>query len=82
MEVVVTKDQLEKARACRVYLDSPNWDHGREALVYPDWAEAVRRLLSTRAGVTHLDFLVASALVPMTRDEFKAAREAKRSGGG
>lgn len=77
MEVVITLEQLRKARACRVYLDSPDWNHDREALVYSNWGETVQRLLSTRAGVTYLDFLVTSGLVPMTRDEFKAARVAR-----
>lgn len=78
-EVVITKDRLEEARACRVYLDSPEWDKEREALVYTDWDATVRRLMSAREGMAYLDFLVARELVPMTKDTFQAMRSALRT---
>lgn len=78
MEVVVTKDQLEKASACRVYLESPEWDKERQALVYPDWEATVKRLLSTRAGMSYLSFLVTYGLVPMTKEQLKAAKKENR----
>lgn len=78
MEVVVTKDQLQANRACGVYLDSPEWDKEREALVYSDWSATVERLLSTRPGTMYLDFLVVKGLVPMTVAEFNAAKNSRR----
>lgn len=75
--VVITLAELEASpKACDVYLRSPEWDAERQALVYPDWSATVARLLSTRAGITWLDYLVKRGLVPMTRDEFNAARKA------
>lgn len=76
MEVVITKDRLMAARACRKsYLNSPEWDAEREALVYANWDATAKRLLSTKDGIVYLDFLVANGLVPMTREQFKAARK-------
>jgi hypothetical protein len=83
MKVVVTKAQLDGSdrppgvgalRACRVYLKSPEWDSGQQALVYADWEETSKRLLSSHAGTGYLDWLVTHQLVPMTREEFVAAR--------
>jgi len=72
-QVVITKNQLDGSHACPVYLDSPEWDEGRKALVFADWDVAVARMLSSRPGTTYLSFLVAKKLVPMTMDEFAAA---------
>jgi len=78
MQVVITKDQLEKSSACLVYLDSPEWDTSRQALVYSDWEKTVERLMSTRAGTTYLDFLVVRKLVPMTTAELAQKRQVAR----
>ena len=80
MQVVITKAQLESAKACDRYLKSPEWDEHEEMLVYSDWDATVERLLSTRFGMGYLGFLVSKGLVPMTTAEFKAARDARRSG--
>jgi hypothetical protein len=75
MQVVIPKAKLEEASPCRDYfLDSPDWNG--EALVYANWEETVRRLLSTRKGTVQLNWLVDNGLVPMTSEEFVAARAA------
>lgn len=76
MEVIVTKDQLRGT--CGVHINSPEWNSEQEALVYRDWDATVTRLLSTREGTAHLDALVAKKIVPMTKDEFIAARKSRR----
>lgn len=82
MQVVITKDQLEKAEPCTPnYLTSPEWNG--EALVYNDWKATVQRLASTRAGLLQLNWLVTKKLVPMSEAEFvevKRASRAKRMG--
>jgi hypothetical protein len=78
-EVVITKDQLEAGGPCQPFhLKSPEWDEEREALVYEDWEATVKRLSSTKDGLTQLGWLVAHNLVPMTRLEFRAVRKAKQ----
>jgi hypothetical protein len=79
MQVVITEGQLKASAACPVYLDSPEWDHEQNALVYADWSATVERLFSTRAGTGYLQFLVSRELVPMTAEEFKTAHAARRS---
>lgn len=79
MRVVVPKEKLEQAKACKAYLKSPEWNG--EALLYSDWSKTVERLLSTRAGTTYLGFLVARGLVPMTKEELIEARHAARAAG-
>lgn len=76
MQVIITRAELVAARACDVYLTSPEWNG--EALVYSDWNATVMRLLSNRISSRYLDFLVARKLVPMTTEEFIAARNALR----
>jgi hypothetical protein len=76
MQVVITEAQLKSG--CDVYLKSPEWDPEQRALVYIDWAATVERLLSTRSGTAYLDSLVSRGFVPMTKDEFIAARKAHR----
>ena len=73
MQVVVTRAQLDEHKACPRYATSPNWNG--EALVYPDWDQAVDRLLSTPDGIDRLGWLVVHELVPMSRSEFIAARK-------
>lgn len=77
MQVIVTKAQLETARACPDYLKSPEWNG--EALVYTDWAASVVRLLSTPAGRAQLSWLVTHKLVPMTLTEYIIARKSVRA---
>jgi hypothetical protein len=72
MQVVISKTQLEAAHACADYFTSSEWNG--EALVYADWAKTVERLLSTGKGTLQLGWLVKHGLVPMTREEFVAAR--------
>jgi hypothetical protein len=79
MQVTIPKSKLEEAGPCRAYfLDSPEWNG--EALVYVDWAKSAKRLLSTRLGTVQLDWLVKNKLVPMTSEEFLAARAAAHPG--
>lgn len=78
MEVIVTKAQLEEKGACGDQYESPYWNNSRQALVYPDWAAAVERFLTSRDGVRRLRFLVFNGLVPMTRDELAKSRWATR----
>jgi hypothetical protein len=75
MQVVIPKSKLEAEKACADYFDSPEWNG--EALVYADWGQTVERLLSTRRGVLQLSWLVSHKLVPMTLEEFAAARKAR-----
>lgn len=79
MQVIITKDQLEKAHACSVYSKSIEWDESRQALVYSDWGKTVERLLATRAGTAYLDFLVVRGLVPMTKEALTEARAKSRN---
>jgi hypothetical protein len=80
MQVIVHIDQLKEKGACSAYLRSPEWISDQQALVYPDWGATVSRLLSTRAGVTYLSWLVGRGLVPMTQEEFAEARKAHANG--
>ena len=77
MRVVIPKEKLEAVRACSDYLKSPEWNG--EALVYENWEQTVERLLSTRAGVIQLNWLIDRKLVPMTVDEFRALKQARPS---
>jgi len=83
MEVIITRDQLEAAGACDVYLRSPEWDaehnEGTGALVYSDWEATVARLSSTQAGLGRLGYLVGKRLVPMSRIEFRTLRREKQA---
>ncbi len=74
MQVVVTKDQLVRNRACSAYMRSPEWDAEAQALVYTNWSKTVKRLLSTRKGISFLDWLVIHKLVPMTAEDLARAR--------
>jgi hypothetical protein len=73
--VVVTKAQL--SGNCGAHLNSPEWDAEQEALVYQNWDATVTRLLSSRRGTVHLEWLVVRSLVPMTVDQFLEARKAR-----
>jgi hypothetical protein len=65
---IIPKSEFERLGACRAYLDSPKWDKSNETLRIDD--EALEIMLSTREGVTHLNWLVTHKLVPMTLNEF------------
>jgi hypothetical protein len=65
---IIPKSEFERLGACRAYLDSPKWRKDSETLLIDD--EAMEIMLSTREGVTHLNWLVTHKLVPMTLDEF------------
>lgn len=79
MQVVITKKQLQDEKSCGAHLNSPEWSESEQALVYTDWDATVERLLSTNNGTDFLDWLVLKQLVPMTKDEFIQARNARRS---
>ncbi len=70
MQVVIPISSLKKHQACLVYLQSPEWNAEREALVYDDWNATVDRLMSTPNGRVWLGWLVGKRLVPMTVAEF------------
>ncbi|KKK59730.1 hypothetical protein LCGC14_3031460 [marine sediment metagenome] len=82
MQVVITKDQLTGAPGggpCSpFYLDSPEWDEEREALVYENWERTIERLSSSTPRLAHLSWLVSRSLVPMTRMEFLELRRDSR----
>lgn len=79
MEVVITKAQLTAANACDRYLESPEWDADREALVYSDWDATVARHLVSVEMLLRLEFLVSRNLVPMARGDFaKLKRETRK----
>ena len=78
-QVIITKDQLTGGGPCSpFYLDSPEWDEKKEALVYEDWEDTVERLSSTKDGLMHLAWLVSRSLVPMTRMQCRKLRRAKK----
>lgn len=78
MKVVIPLAALQAAHACDVYLQSPEWDEGAQALVYPDWAATIERHFAAgRRSISQLGWLVAHDLVPMTRDEFVAMRKTR-----
>jgi len=79
MSFIITKAQLDEHHACDAYLRSPEWDPAQQALVFTDWPKSVAWRLSTRTGTHNLDWLVAHKLVPMTKEEFIAARSAARA---
>ena len=79
MQVIITKDQLTGGGPCTpVFLDSPEWDEKKEALVYEDWDETVERLSSSMDGLGQLGWLVSRSLVPMNRMQFRKLRRAKK----
>lgn len=73
MEVIIPEATLKRHRACRGRFTSQWWDSERDALVYPDWDQAVAVFLSTKDGTERLEWLVMHGLVPMTRTEFEKA---------
>jgi len=78
MQVVIPISALKERKACLVYLQSPEWDSEREALVYTDWAKTVTRLMSTPNGRIWLGWLAGAKLVPMSVGEFNALRKARQ----
>lgn len=83
MRVAIEKATLKRHRACRAAYTSPEWDVASETLVYSDWEQSVQRLLSGGdEGKRQLEWLVNHELVPMTKDEFVAARSAYDSAHG
>lgn len=76
MRVVIPLSALQANHACDAYLRSPEWDSGAQALVYPDWdATVARHLAMGPEGITHLDWLIAHKLVPMTTAQLVEARK-------
>ncbi len=79
MRVAIDKATLKRNRACRAAYTSPEWNESEQALVYSDWAQTIKRLLSSPGGTDQLEWLVTHKLVPMTAEEF-AEIKATRGG--
>lgn len=78
MRVEIPIASLQKHGACSAYLESPEWDKEKQALIYNDWSETVERLFSTKWGTSYLDWLVSKKLVPMSHREFQEEKSARR----
>jgi hypothetical protein len=77
VRVVIDNAALRRHRSCKGAYTSPYWDEREQALVYEDWASAVKFFLETADGTARLQWLAKHKLVPMTMDEFIAARAAR-----
>jgi hypothetical protein len=78
MRVVILKADLKRNRACKSAYTLPEWDEELQALVFEDWDAEVQKLLSSPEGTERLEWRVAHKLVPMTIDEFSAAKAAHK----
>lgn len=77
MRVVLSKAVLKRNRACPAAYTSVEWNSAEDALIYEDWDQTVDRLFTTREGADQLEWLVLKKLVPMTKEEFDAAKTAR-----
>jgi hypothetical protein len=76
MRVVIDNAALRKARSCKGAYTNREWDPALQALVFPDWDASVKELLSTPKGRARLEWYARHNLVPMTLDQFIAAKAA------
>lgn len=79
-EVVIPETTLKRHRACRGRFTSRWWDAEREALVYPDWDQAVAEFLSSKDGTERLEWLVSHGLVPTTPTQLAQIKKEHSSG--
>ena len=77
MRVVIDNAALRRNRSCKGAYTNREWDPELQALVFPDWDASVEELLSTPKGLGRLEWYVRHNLVPMTMDEFIAAKTAR-----
>ena len=76
MQVVIPESELRRHRSCRAYTSNPAWDPKEKALVFVDWDLAVKWYLSSPGGLEKLEWHIRHGLVPMTKEEFAAAKSA------
>lgn len=76
MRVVIDNATLRKHRSCKAVYSNPEWRADLQALVLEDFDKSVERYLSTPKGVEHLAWHVRHKLVPMTEEQFEAAKKA------
>lgn len=76
MRVVIDNEALRRNRSCKGAYTNREWDPALQALVFSDWEESVKELLSTEKGLARLEWYVRHKLVPMTMSEFIAAKAA------
>jgi hypothetical protein len=78
VRVVIDNATLRRHRSCRNVYTSPFWDAKEQALVFPDWEDAVKNyfLPMGAEGLFRLEWHVTHKLVPMTEDELAALKKA------
>jgi hypothetical protein len=77
VRVVIDNAALRRNRSCKGAYTNREWDEKEQALIFPDWDASVEELLSTEKGLARLEWYVRHNLVPMTMDEFIAAKSAR-----
>jgi hypothetical protein len=80
VRVVIDNATLRRHRSCKGAYTNREWDAEAQALIFPDWEASVTELLSTPKGRDRLEWYVHHKLVPMTKDEFIAARAGVSNG--
>jgi len=78
VRVVISNETLRWHRSCKAVYTSPFWDAKENALVFPDWDDAVKNYFVPMGheGFFRLEWHVNHGLVPMTKDEFDALKAA------
>lgn len=78
MRVVIPNETLRRHRSCRAVYSSPYWNKAENALVFPDWQDAVTNYFVPmgQEGFDRLEWHVRHKLVPMTLDEFSELKKA------
>lgn len=78
MRVVIPNETLRRNRSCSTVYTSPYWDAAENALVFPDWDDAIANYFVPMGheGFFRLEWHVRHKLVPMTMDEFEALKAA------
>jgi hypothetical protein len=74
VRVVIDNATLRRHRSCKGAYTNREWDAEAQALIFPDWEASVTELLSTPKGIRRLEWYVTHKLVPMTMEEFIAAK--------
>jgi hypothetical protein len=75
--VIIDRLTLKRNHACLAAYASPEWDEKLQALVYSDWDKTVARHVAMGPqGFDRLEWLVRHKLVPMTKEQFDALKEA------
>ena len=81
MRVVIPNETLRRHRSCRMVYTSPFWSEVENALVFPDWDDAVKNYFMVLSdGLERLEWHVRHKLVPTTAEEFDALKKAHAHG--